>query len=352
MSKQNFVIPQDLLEDKTLTPSQKMILTFLKNNGANFSLNIAKGIGTRRSVIQEELNALVKQQRAFVSNGSQRAKYSLSPSFDFETSSTVVPEGKLLSSLRSKLQNNNNINKSNSSSLRSKLLSRFEAMANQAIQYWFNHGGVKHRVGSGRYKKSIELLTLLFEGKAFDLVPDSVIPNPLLNKRKKFSLEDWKTAIDNYNISLESPAHLPINKERAKAYQKKLALPTFIYNSFAKEGNTRSMFLQYLDGPKLLHTEVAIYKKLTTSLTKQFPKTNFRLKPTESQIIAVANVYGKIIKEYEWKYPSPATAASTLIEFIETKYGQRYNPNWMTAKWFKFELENYLDRQGLINIHE
>jgi hypothetical protein len=57
-------------------------------------------------------------------------------------------------------------------------------------------------------------------------------------------------------------------------------------------------------------------------------------------------------KEYEWKYPSPATAASTLIEFIETKYGQRYNPNWMTAKWFKFELENYLDRQGLINIHE
>ena len=101
-----------------------------------------------------------------------------------------------------------------------------------------------------------------------------------------------------------------------------------------------------------MHTEVARYPKLTTSLTKQFPKTNFRLKPIEPQIIAAANMYGAIIKEYEWKYPSPATAARTFIEFVEAQYGSRYNPQWMTAKWFKFDLENYLDRQGLINIRD
>jgi hypothetical protein len=323
-----------------------MILTFLRNNGANFSLNIAKGIGTRRSVIKEELNELITKQRMFASNGNQRVMYSLSHSFDFKTSGELLPEKEVLCSSRSEeLRNNININNKNT-------IPPFEDQAQLAINYWEKNGFKKHRLGTKIRAKGFNLLKNLFAGKAFSIVPDTVIPNPLLNKRRKFSLEDWKTAIDNYLLSLSSPAHYPVNKEKALAYRKKLSLNDFIYNGFAKEGRTRSLFLQYLDGPTLIHTEVAIYKKLTTSLTKQFPKTNFRLKPTESQIIAVANVYGKIIKEYEWKYPSPATAASTLIEFIETKYGQRYNPNWMTAKWFKFELENYLDRQGLINIHE
>jgi len=189
-------------------------------------------------------------------------------------------------------------------------------------------------------------------GTAFAYVSDHTIPSPLLNKSIKFTVEDWDTALEHVNIACESVAHFPIKKGKFRNYVKKIGISNFIYNPFGKEGYQRSLFLQFLESPRLIHSETTIYKKLTTSLTKQFEKASLRLKPRESQIIAVANVYGKIIHEYDWKYPSSATAARTFIEFIQSKYGTRYNPNWMTAPWFKFELENYLDRQGLINIRE
>jgi hypothetical protein len=352
VSNRDFKIPSNLLEDKTLTPTQKMILTLFKNKQNLHSLDIAKGLFTRRKIIQDEINDLVERDRLYVSNGTNRVSYATIKGFDFESNPVTSIEDSTIC-LRSKHKNNNN-NKSNSSNkiLQSKIFICHRDMIVLAFKYWVDWGGTKHREGSGAYKNGMEMLDKLFKGKAFNHVRDDTIPRPLINKRLKFSLEDWQTSLDNVKIACESVAHRPVKKGKLRNYVKKIGVSNFIYNPFGKEGYQRSLFLQFLQTPQLIHSEVAIYKKLTTSLTKQFENANLRLQPTESQIIAAANIYGKIIHDYEWKYPSSATAARTFIEFIQSKYGKRYNPNWMTATWFKFELENYLDRQGLINIRE
>ncbi len=354
MSSGSIKIPSKFIKDTSLSPAQKIILSYISENQNSYLLNIAKGIGTRRTLIESEIKQLVDQNRVFTSNGTGRVKYSTIKGLGFEANSvdekatSSFSKEKLHTTKKSKLRiKNNNYN------YNLNLKYGSGELAIKAVEYWTNNGGMKHRMGTATYEKSIELLIKLFEGKAFKQVPDDAIPFPKLNKIKKFSIEDWMSAIDHLNIAMTDPRYKPYNKEKALKWRKKLTLPTFIYNPFGREGQSRSMFLVYVKGAELLNQEKEIYPEFTRELTKAFDRIALQLRPHPTQIISIANKLPLLAKKHRWKWVSKSDAAKVFTDFIVNHFGElRFSPFYMSAPWFIFEFEKYLDQQGLITLYE
>ena len=365
MKSKSLLVPSDILHDQNLNLHQKLILSLLSTVPKMFALNIAKGLGTRRSSIRDDLEALVNQERLVTTNGGKRIAYSKSKSFDLLLdSSSVEPLKKaIITSERSEeviktKERKENKRKENTKrkekkekkeSHHLKLFPDLDDKVNCAFDYWVERGGRKHREGTDVLKNSFDLLGQVFSGTAFTNIPDSVLPSPKLNKTKIFDLEDWKTSIDNYILSLTSHAHYPESKASAIAYRKKrLNLNGYIYNAFAKEGNTRSFFLKYLEPPNLIHTEVSIYKKLNRQLTKAFDRITLHQPPTPAQIISASNRYGKIIAKYQMR-GAVADLATLFTDFIKEHWDERkFNPNWMVSDWWDDKLIRWLHKKGLI----
>lgn len=363
MKSKSLSVPSNILLDQSLNLNQKLILSLVSTEPKMFALNIAKGLGTRRSTIQDDLKELVDQSRLVITNGGNRVAYSKSNNFDLRLRSSVQPEKAVLTSERSKKERDKEKRKElkrkentkrkekkekKKESLYLKLFYNLEDKANIAFDYWVERGGRKHKEGTGVKKNSFDLLSQIFSGTAFTYIPDSVIPNPLLNKTKIFDLEDWKTSIDNYMLSLTSHAHYPISKATALSFRKNLNLNTYIYNPHAKEGNTRSFFLKFLNPPNLIHVEVARYPKLQRQLTKAFDRITLHFPPTPAQIISVSNKYGEIISKYQMT-DSVADLANLITEFVKGYWDERrFNPNWMVSEWWDDKLIRWLDKKGLI----
>jgi hypothetical protein len=353
MSSGSLNIPSKFLEDKSLSPAQKIILSYISQNQNSYLPNIAKGIGTKRSIIQDEIKQLVDQNKLFTSNGNGRVKYSTIKGLGIESNPITNSNHETIYSFSKKnytTTKNNNIKQS-----KGKLLYSFGIgdSAVKAVEYWIANGGVKHRAGSNVYERSIESLIKLFSGTAFKHVHDSTIYNPKINKLKKFNLTDWMSAIDHLNLATTEKKYKPYNKDSLIKYRKTLQLPIFIYNPFSKEGVTRSMFLKYVKGPELLHQEKEIYPELTNILSKAFSKANLNLKPNSAQIVSIANKLPPLAKRHNWKWVSKADAVKVFMQFIMDHFGSlRYSPYYMTSSWFIFEFEKHLDRQGLITLYE
>jgi hypothetical protein len=228
-----------------------------------------------------------------------------------------------------------------------------EGQVKDAYQYWVERGSRKHRAGTEILKKSLEQVFKLFSGTAFKHVDNLLIPQPLLNKSRKFTIEDFKTSLDNYIMALESPTHYPINKDGAIKQRKKLPLSEFIYNPWVKEGSTRSLFLKYLEPPKLISNIVTAYPKLTKQLAIKINAMNLRSSPLPNTIIAAANIFGDLLKKYEYRSDSPASTAELLPEFIEKEIGKsRFERHYLISDWFMFKFEKWLGRKGIINLEE
>jgi hypothetical protein len=365
MSPEILNLPAELLQNKSLTSNQKLILSLTSTQTEMFSLEIAKSLGTRRSNIQHDLEALVEQGYLASSNGSGRVSYSLQDGtyvitqpFDQAKPVQYRALKKGSNTLRSKVSyiNNNNSRRElskiiiNNNTNRAREHSVRAGSAESAYMYWLNSGGRKHRETSESYKTTMGMLEKLFLGKAFEFVVPQVIPNPILNKVKIFTLDDFKTSLDNYLLSVNSPAHQPANKTMALKFRKKLALSNFIYSTWGKEGRTRSMFLQYLEPPKLICIEQSRYEKITKALTKAFGTVPLSLPPHQPAIIAAANKYGDLIKKHKWRYQSYPEVARYFIEFVETKNLSNFSTNWLSVNWFYVDLEKFLDRKGLISL--
>lgn len=356
MADSSLIIPSKYLLDKSINPTQKLILSFISKNQNSYLLNISKGIGIRSATIKDEIKGLVDSNRLFSTNGKGRAKYSTVKGFNFASNPITIPDTGLSSKhtciLRSNILNNF---KDSYYQSKDKLISAFGIgeSAVKAIDYWSDNGGMKHRVGSANYEESVDLLMKLFNGKAFRYVDDDKIPEPKINRRRKFNLLDWMTAIDNLNISLTDPRYKPYNKDKAKAWRKKLTLPKFIYNPFAKDGQSKSRFLICLKGPQLLEQEKDLNPELTRALTNLFKKSNLKLKPNIAQIVSIANKLPLLAKKHNWRWVSKGDAAHVFIDFIDHQFGTiRFRPYYMSAPWFITEFENYLDQQGLITLYE
>ena len=357
-------VPPNLLQDQSLNPTQKLILSSFSKKPKQYSLEIAKRLGTRRSNIRDDLQKLVEMRRLFESNGNGRVAYSTSKGFEFNPGE-IKNEGDLedvitnledvnaprrrysISERNTKNGLKDIINQSNY-----KFFNSFEDKAALAMQYWLDFGGVRHREHTKVFNQSIDDLIKLFKGEFFDNVPDAHLYRGLLAKHKKFDLEDWKTSLENYKLSLISPAHYPPNKEKAIAYSKKLSLPKYIYNPFNHKGTTKSFFLQFLEPPKLIHAEVVKYKKLTQALIAAFNEYKFQIQPLEPELIRAANMIGDLCKKYCLKHVSLFDTAKILPQFVKNHFeGRVFKPNWLSTDWFKVEFEYYLDRQGLINLN-
>lgn len=374
MSLSILPIPSDLLQEKSLNSTQKLILSFTSTKSKLYGLEIAKFIGSKHSQIRDDLKSLVDQGYLTSSNGQGRVSYSLDdgsyvlnldqglvdatlPPLDQEAKllhnsppkGLITSEGKTLELSRSDSERglpkeviNNN--------------SRFEVAhknVEKAFNYWLDRGGMKHRSGSKTYNESLDKITELFSGTAFRDVPDTVIPKPKLHKIKKFTLEDFKTSLDNYILSLESPAYKPASKARPLAYRKALSLTHFVYNPWVKEGRTRSLFLQYLEPPELISKETARHPKLTKQLAIKISNLNLRSNPLPPTIIAAANIFGDLLGKYKYRINSVADTAEFLTEFIEKEIGKsRFERHWLISDWFMFKFEKWLGRKGIINLEE
>ena len=364
MSLSILPIPSDLLQEKSLNSTQKLILSFTSTKTKLYGLEIAKFIGSKHSQIRDDLKSLVDQGYLTSSNGQGRVSYSLDdgsyvlPSLDQEAKllHNSPPKG-LISSSEGKT-----LELSRSDSERG--LPKEEVINNnpfldahenaqKAFTYWLDRGGMKHRPGSQVYQQSLDKITELFSGTAFRDVPDTIIPKPKLHKIKKFTLEDFKTSLDNYILSLESPAYKPASKARPLAYRKKLSLCYFIYNPWVKEGRTRSLFLQYLEPPELISKETARHPKLTKQLAIKISNLNLRSNPLPPTIIAAANIFGDLLGKYKYRINSVADTAEFLTEFIEKEIGKsRFERHWLISDWFMFKFEKWLGRKGIINLEE
>ena len=369
MSPEILNLPSDLLQNRSLNSNQKLILSLTSTQPKMYSLDIAKSLGTKRSQIQDDLQELVDQGYLSPSNGSGRVAYTLQEGsyvLDQGTEETLdiakpVPDatsksGYYTYEVSMFNSNSKELDKSNSNSNELEDRVRVTTLGldvELAYDYWTDRGGRKHRANSAARVASFELLKQLFSGTAFKFVPDAMIPNPLLNKTKRFDLNDFKTGIDNYIMSLTSPAHYPKSKAASLRYRKKLSLRDFIYAPFAREGTSKSLLLRYLDPPKLINNEVIKFPKLTKCLIKAFKRAGFKRSPTESQITSAANTFGAMIKRHQMKYASIASTAQLFTEFIENKMDlARFEPRWITAEWLHFKFEKWLDRKGLINLTE
>jgi hypothetical protein len=351
MKSKSLLVPSDIRFDQNLNPNQKLILSLLSTEPKMFALNIAKGLGTKRSEIRDDLEALVNQHRVITTNGGNRVAYSRSKGFGY-VGSEIKPALPATSSLRIKLQNNNTSINKNYSFNKLKLLVAVEDYPYFAFEYWVDNGGIQHKRNSKIFANSMDLLEKLFKGKAFTNVPNQTIPNPLLNKTKVFDLEDWKTSIDNLNLAITSVAHRPANKQGLINYKKKLTLSAFIYNPFGKEGSNRSMFLRYVEPVERLHTEVSRYKKLNRQLTKAFDRTTLHHPPIEEHIISASNKYGDFISKYQMKRPV-ADLADLFVEFLDKNFSKRkFKSHWITQPWWFEKLEYWFDQKGLIRIIE
>jgi hypothetical protein len=363
MSVSILPIPSDLLQEKSLNSTQKLILSFSSTKTKLYGLEIAKFIGSKHSQIRDDLKSLVDQGYLTSSNGQGRVSYSL------DDGSYVLPpldqEAKLLDNSPQKgliTSEGKTLELSRSDSDRGlpkeviKEDSRFEVAhenVQKAFTYWLDRGGQKHRSGSQVYQQSLDKITELFYGTAFRDVPDTVIPQPKLHKLKKFTLEDFKTSLDNYILSLESPAYKPASKARPLAYRKALSLTHFIYNPWVKEGRTRSLFLQYLEPPDLISKETARHPKLTKQLAIKIGDLNLRSNPVPPTIIAAANIFGDLLGKYKYRINSVASTAELLPEFIEKEIGKsRFERHWLISDWFMFKFEKWLGRKGIINLEE
>lgn len=362
MGNSSLSIPPNVLQDKSLTPAQKLILSLFSKKQKLYSLEIAKGLGTRRSEIRDDLQQLVDSQRLFESNGNGRVSYSTVKGFEFNPGEIRVADTDInttltsnkkdiyMSSRHSSFFETSNYLKNtlNQSSL--KVFYAFEDKVALAIQYWFDSGGVRHREHTKTFDRCINSLSKLFKGEYFCEVPDAYLYKSLLAKHKKFDLEDWMTSLDNYNLALTSPAHQPAFKEKSLALRKKISLPLYIYNPFNKF--EKSFFLKYLEPPELIHAEVIKHKKFTQALIAAFSDHTFQIQPQEPEIVRAANMFGDICKQYSVKHVSLYDTAKVLPQFVKSHFeGRIFKPNWLSTDWFRVEFEYYLDRQGLINLH-
>ena len=381
MSPTVLPIPSDLLQNKSLTSNQKLILSLTSTKDKFYGLEIAKSLGTKRSQIQNDLDTLVSQGFLASSNGQGRIAYSLQDgSYVVNTQQNIdiaVNSAVSLKRLTYTSERSEEVYKTCKQDITARpdprprppaykellrgyapaykelLRGQANEQVDLAYEYWGKRGFRKHREGTAVLKESLHMLSELFTGQAFKHVPETVIPDPLLNKTRVFSLEDFQTSLDNYIMSIESPAHYPTSKTAAIKFRKNLSLSQFIYNKFAYEGSARSLFLKYLQPPQLIHREISINPKLSRQLELAFDRSKIRYKPNQSQIITASNTYNKLLQNNPMPHVPVADKAELLVTFIEKEIGlSKFEPHWVVSGWLHIKFEKWLNRQGYINLNE
>lgn len=269
---------------------------------------------------------------------------------------------KLSTTLQGRSSLNTDFNIPSTKSFRKKPL--MDPWSSQAFDYWNSKPELQtHRRYNKHYHQCIEVLNRIFDGSEF--INDQSVKE--IYFRRKFTLEEFKKAVDNYILAVTDNNFEPRDKTKIAARARKMRLHNWLHNPYSPYET--SLFIKYFEGPKRIQKVKLVPKvELKNNLHKKaykyflefYIKENFGGNIDEISTHTLDNIKLGIVKLYDYfsyLYEPNVRGiwsderAELLWEFCQENL-KYFSPKNMQDSWFWKSFHRFMVDKGIADEDE